>query len=82
MIRTVTGRTRPGSTTTWLGGKDHFAADREARRDVLFAVMPEGPGQLPWANRPAWARAVTFPPRRGRDLPQFLDIGTGLPVSP
>ena len=62
----------------WVGGKDHFAADREAA-DKIMAAMP---------SLPAIARSV-----RGflidvvRNLTvdygirQFLDIGTGLPTA-
>jgi S-adenosyl methyltransferase len=61
----------------WLGGKDNFAADREAAQ----AVIEVFPGIIPGvqANRAFLGRAV-------RDLAgeagvrQFLDIGTGIPT--
>jgi hypothetical protein len=61
----------------WLGGKDNFAADREAaeaalavRPDLRFAVR---------ANRAFLARAVRF--LAGEvGIRQFLDIGTGIPT--
>jgi O-methyltransferase involved in polyketide biosynthesis len=62
----------------WVGGKDHFAADREAAERVL-AAMP---------SLPAIARSVrTFLIDIVHSLTvdygirQFLDIGTGLPTA-
>jgi hypothetical protein len=60
----------------WLGGKDNFAADREAAERVL-AVTPD----LRWrvqANRRFLARAVRYLAGEAR-IRQFLDIGTGIP---
>jgi predicted O-methyltransferase YrrM len=62
----------------WLGGKDHFAADREAAEKVV-AVYPSLP-QIAQATRRFLADAVrlltdTYGVR------QFLDIGTGLPTA-
>ncbi|GAA5068155.1 SAM-dependent methyltransferase [Thermocatellispora tengchongensis] len=60
----------------YLGGKDNFAADREAAEKIL-AVAPE----LRLAareNRAFLGRAVRFMAREG--ITQFLDIGTGLPT--
>jgi SAM-dependent methyltransferase len=60
----------------YLGGKDNFAADREAAERIL-AVAPE----LRLAareNRAFLGRAVRFLARQG--ISQFLDIGTGLPT--
>jgi hypothetical protein len=60
----------------WLGGKDNFAADREAAERSVRAVP-----QLPWLareNRRFLARAVRFCARAG--VTQFLDIGSGLPA--
>ena len=61
-----------------LGGKDHFAADREAAEmslkispEILFSAR---------ANRQFLVRAVRF--LRDAGIRQFLDIGTGLPTSP
>ena len=62
----------------WVGGKDHFAADREAA-DKIMAAMP---------SLPAIARSVrhflidivhTLTADYG--IRQFLDIGTGLPTA-
>jgi hypothetical protein len=61
----------------WLGGKDNFAADREAaeqalavRPDLRFAVR---------ANRAFLARTVRFLTGEA-GIRQFLDIGTGIPT--
>lgn len=58
-----------------IGGKDHFAADRELARD-LFSLSPEN-ADVPRANRRFLARAVRFAADQGID--QFLDLGAGLP---
>ena len=60
----------------WLGGKDNFAADREAAERVL-AVTP-GLRQRVQANRAFLARAVRYLATEG-GIRQFLDIGTGIP---
>jgi hypothetical protein len=60
----------------WLGGKDNFAADREAA-DLSAKAVP----QLPWLsreNRKFLGRAVRFCAQAG--ITQFLDIGSGLPT--
>ena len=60
----------------WLGGKDHFAADREAA-DRSTAAVP----QLPWMaheNRRFLGRAVRYCASQG--ITQFIDIGSGLPT--
>jgi hypothetical protein len=60
----------------WLGGKDNFAADREAADRSALAVP-----QLPWLarqNRSFLGRAVRFCANAG--ITQFLDIGSGLPT--
>jgi hypothetical protein len=59
----------------WLGGKDNFAADREAAEQAIAA----NPGIVTdvRANRAFLARAVWFL-AAGRGVRQFLDIGTGL----
>lgn len=59
----------------YLGGKTHFAADREAAAKVL-AVLPEG-RDMAIANRAFLGRAVRFLADQG--ITQFLDIGTGIP---
>jgi hypothetical protein len=58
-----------------LGGKDNFAADREAV-EKLFSFSPEN-RDVPRANRRFLGRAVRFAAARG--IHQFLDLGTGLP---
>jgi SAM-dependent methyltransferase len=61
----------------WLGGKDNFAADREAA-DRQARAIP----QLPWLarqNRDFLQRAVRFLAAAG--ITQFLDIGSGLPTN-
>ena len=61
----------------WLGGKDNFAADREAA-DRQARAIP----QLPWLarqNRGFLQRAVDYCARKG--VTQFLDIGSGLPTN-
>jgi len=59
----------------YLGGKTHFAADREAADQVL-AVLPEG-RDMAVANRAFLGRAVRF--LAGTGIRQFIDIGTGIP---
>jgi hypothetical protein len=58
-----------------LGGKDNFAADREAV-EKLFSFSPENK-YVPRANRRFLGRAVRFAAAQG--VRQFLDLGTGLP---
>ena len=60
----------------WLGGKDNFAADREAAERVL-AVTP-GLRFRVQANRAFLARAVRYLAAEA-GIRQFLDIGTGIP---
>src|SRR6201986_5580858 len=62
----------------WVGGKDHFAADREAA-DKIMAAMP---------SLPAIARSVrhflieiVHSLTVDYGIRQFLDIGTGLPTA-
>ena len=62
----------------WVGGKDHFAADREAA-DKIMAAMP---------SLPAVARSVrhfliqiVHSLTADYGIRQFLDIGTGLPTA-
>ena len=61
-----------------LGGKDNFAADREAA-DMSLSISPEILDSAR-ANRRFLVRAVQF--LRDNGVRQFLDIGTGLPTSP
>src|SRR5215470_3786226 len=62
----------------WLGGKDNFAADREAAEQAIAA----NPGIVTdvRANRAFLARAVRFLAAEC-GVRQFLDIGTGLPTA-
>jgi SAM-dependent methyltransferase len=62
----------------WLGGKDNFAADREAAEWVL-KVVPEMLDAAR-AGRQFLVRAVRFMSENG--ISQFLDLGTGIPTSP
>jgi hypothetical protein len=62
----------------WLGGKDNFAADREAAERVL-AVTP-GLRERVRANRAFLARAVRYLAAEA-GIRQFLDIGTGIPAA-
>jgi O-methyltransferase involved in polyketide biosynthesis len=59
-----------------LGGKDHFAADREAAR-LLVAALP-GTVRACQDNRAFLQRAVRHLAQAG--IRQFLDIGAGLPA--
>ena len=62
----------------WLGGKDNFAADREAAKQAIAA----NPGILTdvRANRAFLAHAVRY--LAGEcGIRQFLDIGTGIPTA-
>jgi hypothetical protein len=61
-----------------LGGKDNFAADREAAEYAL-ALMPELV-QSARANREFLGRAVRHLAGEA-GIRQFLDIGTGLPTA-
>ena len=61
----------------WLGGKDHYQADRDAARAV--AAHRPGAAAGARANRAFHARAVTYL-AADCGIRQFLDIGTGLPA--
>jgi len=60
-----------------LGGKDNFAADREAARQMIAGGAKVLVGVR--ANRAFLGRAVRFLAEEA-GLRQFLDIGTGLPT--
>ena len=62
----------------WLGGKDHFAADR-AEADRLVALYPPLPA-LVRENRAFLIKATRWAARQG--IGQFIDLGAGLPASP
>ncbi|NRQ38756.1 hypothetical protein HII36_44070 [Nonomuraea sp. NN258] len=58
----------------YLGGKDNFAADREAAEKIM-ALGPSR--EICLANRQFLGRAVRHVAERG--ITQFIDLGTGLP---
>ena len=61
----------------WLGGKDHYPADRQAAEEVIRRRPQVVAGAR--ANRAFLARAVRF--LAGEcGIRQFIDIGTGLPA--
>lgn len=62
----------------WLGGKDHFPADR-ASGDMIERVHPTVRLSA-LENRSFLQRAVRFLAEEAR-VSQFLDIGTGLPTA-
>jgi hypothetical protein len=61
----------------WLGGKDHYPADREAAEQVIRCRPQVVAGAR--ANRAFLARVVRFLAAEC-GVRQFLDIGTGLPA--
>jgi S-adenosyl methyltransferase len=61
----------------WLGGKDHYLADREAGDEVARCRPDVVAGAR--ANRAFLARAVRYL-AGDCGIRQFLDIGTGLPA--
>jgi SAM-dependent methyltransferase len=62
----------------FLGGKNHFAADRETA-DRVIGAMP-GVRTGPRENRAFLGRAVSYL-AADAGIRQFLDIGTGLPTT-
>lgn len=62
----------------WLGGKDHFAADRRAA-DAVRDARPDV-AELALDNKKFLTRAVGYVASQG--VRQFLDVGSGLPTSP
>src|SRR5690242_15884377 len=62
----------------WLGGKDNFAADREAAERVLAAAP--GLQYRVRANRAFLGRATRYLAAEA-GIRQFLDIGTGIPTA-
>jgi O-methyltransferase involved in polyketide biosynthesis len=62
----------------WLGGKDHFEADREAAEKVI-EVLPTMPLLARLARRQLIDIVRLLAARHG--IRQFLDIGTGLPTA-
>ncbi|MDT0344085.1 SAM-dependent methyltransferase [Streptomyces litchfieldiae] len=61
----------------WLGGKDHYAIDRETGDEILRIA----PGMITYAraDRAFLGRAVRYVAEEA-GIRQFLDIGTGLPT--
>ena len=62
-----------------LGGKDNFAADREAGQ-AMIAAQPDTVAGLR-ANRQFMRRVVAYLAAEA-EVRQFLDIGTGIPTAP
>jgi O-methyltransferase involved in polyketide biosynthesis len=62
----------------WVGGKDHFAADREAA-DRIMAAMPSLPGIARSVRHFLIDIVGSLTVDYG--IRQFLDIGTGLPTA-
>lgn len=62
----------------WLGGKDHFAADREAGEQAVRAY-PDLVNAVQ-ANRAFLVRTVRYLAGEA-GIRQFLDIGTGIPAA-
>jgi hypothetical protein len=61
----------------WMGGKDNFAADRDA--GDKFAALYPGITDMAKISRYFLSRAVSY--LVGEGVRQFLDIGTGLPTA-
>lgn len=62
----------------YLGGKDHYPADREAAQKIL-RIFPEV-RDIARANRAFLQRAVRFLAGEG-GIRQIIDIGTGIPAA-
>jgi O-methyltransferase involved in polyketide biosynthesis len=62
----------------WLGGKDHFAADREYA-DQFIEIYP-GIVNIARASRAFLGRVVRYLAGEAK-VRQFLDVGTGLPTA-
>ena len=62
--------------SVWLGGKDHFPADRKAVEEVM-RLRPQVVASAR-ANRAFLARVVRYLAAEA-GIRQFLDVGTGLP---
>ena len=81
---TTTGKFDPGAAhparvyNYWLGGKDHYLADRNAARQVMNSRPEVVAGAR--ANRAFLARVVRYL-AADCGIRQFLDIGTGLPTA-
>jgi len=76
--RYVQAASGPGCYDYYLGGKNHFAADRETAEKGLASWRS---GRVAAReNRAFLGRAVRFL-ATGAGIRQFLDIGTGLPTA-
>jgi S-adenosyl methyltransferase len=62
----------------WVGGKDHFAADRQAAEQIM-ATMPQLPVIARMVRRFLINAVHELTSEHG--IRQFLDIGTGLPTA-
>jgi hypothetical protein len=62
----------------YLGGKDHYPADREAAEKVIAAMPPGAVRNAARQNREFLGRAVRYLASEA-GIHQFLDIGAGLP---
>jgi hypothetical protein len=62
----------------WLGGKDHYEADREVG-DQISGFLPDIVASAR-ADRAFLTRAVTYLVKEA-GVRQFLDVGTGLPTA-
>ena len=62
----------------WLGGKDHYAADR-AEAERLLAIYPPL-RDLVRENRAFVTQAITW--AAGQRIGRFIELGAGLPASP
>lgn len=62
----------------WLGGKDHFQADRESGNAIENVIPGIRVGAL--ENRRFLRQAVTYLVQKA-EIRQFLDIGTGIPTA-
>jgi hypothetical protein len=63
----------------YLGGKDHYPADREAAEKVIAGMPPGVVRTAARQNRRFLGRAVRYLAGEA-GIRQFLDIGTGLPT--
>jgi O-methyltransferase involved in polyketide biosynthesis len=62
----------------WVGGKDHFAADRDAA-DLATEVMPDLPDVAKSVR--VFLREIVHSLAAEHGIRQFIDIGTGLPTA-
>ena len=75
---TPRGRIGARCTTTFIGGKNHFAADRETAGEGARALARRATAAR--ENRAFLGRAVRYLAAEA-GIRQFLDIGTGLPTT-